>query len=60
MNSNASTMEMENKAILIFSVLMNIEKTYMIKKWRHCNCIDGALSHISLDKSQGSDIPKLQ
>lgn len=24
--------------------------TYMIKKWRHCNCIDWAFCQICLDK----------
>ena len=32
----------------------------MIKKWRHCHGIDWTFSHVSLDKSQSSDVPQLK
>ncbi|KAF4348645.1 hypothetical protein G4B88_009131 [Cannabis sativa] len=33
--------------------------TYMIKQWRHSDCINRALCNVGLDKSQGPCIPKL-
>lgn len=51
---------LRNRTLEMLLRQLTLTYTYMIKKWRHCNCIDWPFRHIRLDKRQCSSVPQLK